>query len=200
MCKTWWQHNTFKKSKHLQILLLCRCRKTGVYAGHCFIIHLPGGGHCPIARDSEPVRLLETPTSPSFYMLILIIHYSVLKLHIIIIIPASKRSERAATLIVTGFLWSIWPSRLGHDWNSHASSKLDFWTGWLAGWLRGTLISSSQLIIVTHATRCAWLMSDRMLLEEKQFWIHTQKVQKRQQEYYRLVIITGPQFTVRFPW
>ena len=41
-------------------------------AGHCFIIHLPGGGHCPLARDSEPIRLLEIPTSPSLYVLIVI--------------------------------------------------------------------------------------------------------------------------------
>ena len=39
-------------------------------AGHCFIIHLPGGGQCPLVRDSEPIRLLEIPTSPSLYMLI----------------------------------------------------------------------------------------------------------------------------------
>ena len=31
------------------------------------------------------------------------------------IIAASERGERAATLIMTGFLWSMWPSRLGHD-------------------------------------------------------------------------------------
>ena len=28
---------------------------------------------CPLVRDSEPIRLLEIPTSPSLYMLILII-------------------------------------------------------------------------------------------------------------------------------
>ena len=39
--------------------------KRGVYAGHCFIIHLPGGGQCPLVRDSEPIRLLVIPTSPS---------------------------------------------------------------------------------------------------------------------------------------
>ena len=39
-------------------------------AGHCFIIHLPGGGHCLLVRDSEPIRLLEIPMSPSLYMLI----------------------------------------------------------------------------------------------------------------------------------
>ena len=38
--------------------------------GHCFIIHLPGGGQCPLVRDSEPIRMLEIPTSPSLYMLI----------------------------------------------------------------------------------------------------------------------------------
>ena len=37
-------------------------------AGHCFIIHLPGGGQCPLVRDSESIRLLEIPTSPSVYM------------------------------------------------------------------------------------------------------------------------------------
>ena len=47
--------------------------KTGVYAGHYFIIHLPGGGQCPLVRDSEPIRLLEIPTSPSLYMLVTII-------------------------------------------------------------------------------------------------------------------------------
>ena len=42
-------------------------------AGHCFIIHLPEGGQCPLVRDSEPIRLLKIPTSPSLYMLIHII-------------------------------------------------------------------------------------------------------------------------------
>ena len=37
-------------------------------AGHCFIIHLPGGGQCPLVRDSEPIRLLEIPMSPNLYM------------------------------------------------------------------------------------------------------------------------------------
>ena len=32
-------------------------------AGHCFIIHLPGGGQCPLVRDSKPIGLLEIPTS-----------------------------------------------------------------------------------------------------------------------------------------
>ena len=39
--------------------LLCHYRRTGVYADHCFIINLPGGGHCPLARESEPIGLLE---------------------------------------------------------------------------------------------------------------------------------------------
>ena len=39
-------------------------------SSHCFIIHLPGGGHCLLLGDSEPIRLLEIPTSPSLYMLI----------------------------------------------------------------------------------------------------------------------------------
>ena len=44
--------------------------KTGVYTSHCFIIHLLGGGHCPLARDSKPIRLLEIiPTSLSLYIL-----------------------------------------------------------------------------------------------------------------------------------
>ena len=38
--------------------------------GHCFNIHLPGGGHCSLVRESEPIRVLEIPTSPSLYMLI----------------------------------------------------------------------------------------------------------------------------------
>ena len=48
---------------HSQDVVLGHFAKMGVYAGHCFIIHLPGGGHCPLARDSEPIRLLEIPTS-----------------------------------------------------------------------------------------------------------------------------------------
>ena len=44
--------------------------KTGVYTSHCFIIQLPGGGQCPLVRDSEPIRLLEIPMSSSLYMLI----------------------------------------------------------------------------------------------------------------------------------
>ena len=55
---------------HSQDVVLGHFGKTGVYAGHCFIIHLPGGGQCPFVRDSEPIRLLEMPTSLSLYMLI----------------------------------------------------------------------------------------------------------------------------------
>ena len=57
---------------HLEDFLLCHYRKTGFHAGHCFmpkIIYLPGSGHCPLARVSEPIRWLETATSPSLYML-----------------------------------------------------------------------------------------------------------------------------------
>ena len=56
---------------HSQDVVLGHFGKTGVYAGHCFIIHLPGGEQCPLVRDSEPIRLLEIPTSPSLYMLIM---------------------------------------------------------------------------------------------------------------------------------
>ena len=45
--------------------------------GHCFIIHLPEGGQCPLVRDSEPITLLVIPTSPSLYMLIQIIARSI---------------------------------------------------------------------------------------------------------------------------
>ena len=57
----------------IKIGVLSHFGKTGVYAGHCFIIHLLGGGQCPLVRDSESIRLLEMPTSPSLYMLIIII-------------------------------------------------------------------------------------------------------------------------------
>ena len=33
------------------------------------------------------------------------------------------------TLIVTGFLWLMWPSRLGHDQYSQAKLKLELWPG-----------------------------------------------------------------------
>ena len=38
-------------------------------ASHCFIIHLIGGGQCLLVRDSEPIKLIEIPTSLSLYML-----------------------------------------------------------------------------------------------------------------------------------
>ena len=47
--------------------------KTEVNVGNCFIIHLAGGGHCPLFRDSEPIRLLEIPMLSSLYKLIIII-------------------------------------------------------------------------------------------------------------------------------
>ena len=71
------QRINFTKSKHfiIQNSLPCYYCKTGVSAGQCFtfipqIIHLPRGGHCPLFRDSEPIRFLEMLTSLSLYMLI----------------------------------------------------------------------------------------------------------------------------------
>ena len=37
---------------HSQDVVLGHFAKMGVYDGHCFITHLPGGGHCPLVRDS----------------------------------------------------------------------------------------------------------------------------------------------------
>ena len=54
---------------HLQDVVLGHLGKTGVHAGHCFIIHIPGGRQCPLVRDSKPIRLLEIPMSPNLYML-----------------------------------------------------------------------------------------------------------------------------------
>ena len=42
--------------------------------------------------------------------------------------------EGAATLIVTGFLWSMWPSRLGQYYYRQAISDLEIRPGWLAGY------------------------------------------------------------------
>ena len=75
-----------------------------------------------------------------------------------IIIAASKCREQEATLIVTGFLWSMWPSRLGHDWYSQANSKLEFGPGWLAGygwfgWVGLGQHSVSQSIIIMRAAK-----------------------------------------------
>ena len=58
---------------HSQDVVLGHYDKTGVYTDRCFIIQLPGGGHCPFVRDSEPIRLLEIPMSPSLYVLIIIV-------------------------------------------------------------------------------------------------------------------------------
>ena len=44
--------------------------------------------------------------------------YSVVKL-----IAASERSERVATLILTGFLWPVWPSKFGHEFHSQKNSR-----------------------------------------------------------------------------
>ena len=68
---------------HSQDVVLGNFGKTGVYAGHFFIIG-PGRGHCPLARDSEPIRLLEIPMLPrlmcyAFYSLneeSFVFHYS----------------------------------------------------------------------------------------------------------------------------
>ena len=54
------QHIHVNKYK-LSDFLLCQYRKTGVYTSHCFtpqIILLPGGGHCPLARDRSLHRPL----------------------------------------------------------------------------------------------------------------------------------------------
>ena len=48
---------------HLQNVVLGHFGKTGVYAGR-FI-----NQRCSLVRDSEPIRLLLIPTSPSLYML-----------------------------------------------------------------------------------------------------------------------------------
>ena len=55
---------------HSQDVVLGHFGKTGVYAGHCFIIHLLGDGYssCPLVRVSEPIKLLEIPTSPILLM------------------------------------------------------------------------------------------------------------------------------------
>ena len=54
---------------HSRDVVLGHFGKTGALADHCFIIHFLGGGQCPLIRDSEPIRLLEMPTSPSLYVL-----------------------------------------------------------------------------------------------------------------------------------
>ena len=58
---------------HKMLFSVTSAKQESTPAGHCFIIHLSGGGQCPLVRDSEPIRLLEIPTSPSLYMLILYI-------------------------------------------------------------------------------------------------------------------------------
>ena len=55
---------------HLQNVVPGHFGKTGVHAAIVSLSTSPGGGHCPLVRDSEPVRLLDIQTSPSLYMLI----------------------------------------------------------------------------------------------------------------------------------
>ena len=59
---------------HSQDVVLGHFGKMGVYADH-YIVSLSTSREvdndlCPLVRDSEPIRLLEIPTSPSLYMLI----------------------------------------------------------------------------------------------------------------------------------
>ena len=51
---------------HSQDVILGHFSQTRVYAGHCFIIHLPGGGQCPLVRDSEPIRSLQNTNVTEF--------------------------------------------------------------------------------------------------------------------------------------
>ena len=44
------------------------------------------------------------------------------------LIAASERSERPATLILTGYLCAVWPSKFGHE--RIASFEFDFWMDW----------------------------------------------------------------------
>ena len=67
---------------------------------------------------------------------------------------ASERSERAATLIVTGFLWSWWsmsPSRLGYYYYSQAISDIEIRPSWWAGWLWMILWIGKCIGIYNHA-------------------------------------------------
>ena len=58
-----------------QDVVLGHFDKTGVYARHIVSLFTsreePGSGHSPLVRDSEPIRLLEIPMSPSLYMTVL---------------------------------------------------------------------------------------------------------------------------------
>ena len=58
---------------HKMLFSVTSAKQESTPAGHCFIIPLSGDGQCPLVRDSEPIRLLEIPSSPSLYMLILYI-------------------------------------------------------------------------------------------------------------------------------
>ena len=80
---------------HSQDVVRGHFSKMEVYASHCFIIHLPAGGLCPLVRDSEPIRLLEIPMSPSLCMLIsFIFSFSVLNTAYIIFGPAASELMR----------------------------------------------------------------------------------------------------------
>ena len=48
-------------------------------------IHLPGGGHKQLSRDSQPIRLLEILTSTSLYMLLKTIKYQTLYIEFLVI-------------------------------------------------------------------------------------------------------------------
>ena len=55
-------HHCFEEKWVMQDLLPCHYRKMEAYDGHCFtpqFVHIPGGGHSPLARESEPIRLLK---------------------------------------------------------------------------------------------------------------------------------------------
>ena len=43
-----------------------------------FTNYLPPSGHCLLARESGPIRLLEIPSSPNLYMLIIIVIIAIL--------------------------------------------------------------------------------------------------------------------------
>ena len=63
-----------QENKYFQDFFLCHYRRTGVLLRPTLLYSAnyspPGGGHCPLARDSEPIRLLERQMSLFLYMLI----------------------------------------------------------------------------------------------------------------------------------
>ena len=56
----------------LGIVIFCICKMLflGSFSKMEFMLAI---GQCPLVRESEPTRLLEIPTSPSLYMLIIAI-------------------------------------------------------------------------------------------------------------------------------